>query len=274
MPYVKSPYKRKMASRVKSTRKPRSNGVKVSKPAINPQLKSYVKRMVKSTEEKKFANLEVAYRAHILGTGFDNAAVPTAYGYTTNFNIIPPLTAGTGVANRIGNKVNPTSCFIRGYLRASPITAVGGTNSWPNEPFYVRVVLYRMKSSMTTNVNSDILDNGNGTEGFDGTLDGMLLPYSKEKFLIAYSRTFKLQAPAGTVGTNVNNDIGGLPVAKFFKIKVPLPKTLSYVDVQTDPSNARWYLAAGVVNTSGNIAAATDIRCTITAESVMYFTDA
>lgn len=250
-----------------------SNGVKMNKPVINPVLKSYVKRIVSGSEEKKKAVLQMAYKAFINGTGFDNAAVP-AYGYTTSIPVIPLISQGTTVADRVGNVIRPTFCQVRGYVRASPITATGGANSWPNEPFYVRLVLYRPKSNMSANINSDILDNGSSSQGFDGELDAMLLPYNREKFLIGYSTTFKLQAPAGTVGTNVNNDIGGLPVSKLFKIRVPLPKKLTFVDAQQSPSNARWYLAAGIVNTSGNLAAATDIRATITLSSIMEFTDA
>lgn len=250
-----------------------SNGIKMNKPVINPVLKSYVKRIVSGTEEKKKAVLQVAYKSFINGTGFDNAAIP-AYGYTSAIPVIPLVSYGTTVSDRVGNVIRPTSCYLRGYLRASPVTISTGNNYWPNEPFYVRVVLYRPKVSMSSNINSDIMDNGSSSQGFDGELDAMILPYNTEKFLIGYSRTFKMQAPAATVGTVVNNDIGGLPVSQFFKIRVPLPKKLTFVDTQQSPSNARWYLSAGVVNTSGNLAAATDIRATITFDSVMQFTDA
>lgn len=273
MAYKKSNGKKKNTDQKTKKQAMPANGIRVPTTAINPELKAYVKRMVQGSEEKKIAKQQISYRAFINGTGFDNLALPP-YGFNSSTHILPFISQGTTVADRVGNNIKPTYCYVRGYIRASPITATGGINSWPNEPFFVRLVLYRPKSNMATNINSDILDNGSGSQGFDGELDAMLLPYNKEKYLIGYSKTFKLQAPSGTVGTNVNNDIGGLPVSQFFKIKVPMPKKLEYVDGQTSPSNCRWYLSAGVVNTSGNLAAATDIRATITSECVMHYTDA
>lgn len=264
----------KMAKKAVSKMVPApANGIKTLKPVMNPDLKKYVERIVKTTEEVKISNQEIAYRTPINGSGFDVQGLPP-YGFNSTTHIYPFISQGTGIADRTGNKIRPTKCFIRGYIRASPISAIGGNNAWPNEPFYVRLVLYRPKANMSVNTNNDIMDNGNGTEFFNGELDGMLLPYNKEKYLIGYSKTFKLQAPAGSAGTLVNNDIGGLPVSVFFRIKVPTPKTFTYVDTQTSPSNSRWYLSAGVVNTSGNLAAASDIRATISAESLLYFTDA
>lgn len=264
----------KKASKMPKKIKKGTNGLKVNKPVINPVLKQYVKRAVRGTEEKKIANMEVAYRSAINGSGFDNAAAGGAYGFNASTTVVPLISQGVGPGDRIGNRIRPTSCYIRGYLRALPVTINTGSNYWPNEPFYVRVVLYRPKVNMSQNINSDILDNGNGSEGFNGELDAMLLPYNKDKFLIGYSRTFKLQAPVSSVTNAPNNDIGGLPVCKFFNIRVPMPKQLIYVDTSTAPSNCRWYLSAGIVNTSGNIAANTDIRCNVTAEAVMHYTDA
>lgn len=273
MVYRKSGLKKNYSKMAKKAISKKSNGVKTNKSVVNPIVKSYVSKMIKKTEEVKCNNMEVAYRASIFGSGFDVAAIP-AYGYTSNNTIVPLISQGTGSGERVGNKIKPVSCFIRGYIRALPISATGGNNAWPNEPFYVRLVLFCPKANMSTNVNSDIMDNNNTNLPFQGTLDSMLIPYNKDKFKIGFSRTFKLQAPVGTAGTLSNSDIGGLPVARLFKIRVPLPKTLTYVDTQTAPSNVRWYLSAGVVNTSGNIAAAADIRCNLTAETILYYTDA
>lgn len=258
----------------KAVSKSKSNGLKVMKPVINPQLKSYVKKIVSGTEETKLANFDVAYRAAILGTGFNNNLGAGNYGYTTPVTLVPPVAIGTSNGNRVGNQISPKSCFIRGVIRALPITGTGGTNAWANEPFYVRVVIYKTKLNMDLNINDTILDNGAGSEPFDGTLETLLLPYNKDKYVIGATRQFKLQAPPGTAGTLTNQNIGSLPVSKLFKIKLPMPKRLTYVDTNPDPSNCRWFMAAGIVNVSGNIAANTDIRANITCESMLYYTDA
>lgn len=268
--YRKKTFKRKAAK--KTTKK--SNGLKVMKPVINPVLKSYVKRIVSGTEEKKLANIDVAYRSAILGTGFNNNLGVGNYGYTTAVTVIPPVAIGTSNGNRVGNQISPKSCFLRGVIRALPISGTGGNNAWPNEPFYVRIVIYKTKLNMDLNINDTILDNGAGSEPFDGTLETLLLPYNKDKYVIGATRQFKLQAPPGTSGTLTNQNIGNIPVSKLFRIKLPVPKKLTYVDTNPDPSNARWFMAVGVVNTSGNIALNTDIRANITCESMMYYTDA
>lgn len=266
--------KKNYAKMAKKAVKSKSNGLKVMKPTINPVLKSYVKRIVNGTEEKKLANFDVAYRQPITGTGFNNNLGAGNYGYTTTVTIVPPVSIGTSNGNRVGNQITPKSCYIRGVVRALPISAVAGTNAWPNEPFYVRIVIYKTKLNMDLNLNDTILDNGAGSEPFDGTLETLLLPYNKDKYVIGATRQFKLQAPPGTSGTLTNQNIGSLPVAKLFKINLPMPKKLTYVDTNPDPSNCRWYMAAGVVNSSGNIAANTDIRANITVESMMHYTDA
>lgn len=272
MPYGKKRNYRRGAK--KAAPKSKANGLKVLKPVINPLLKKYVKRMISGTEEKKLANFDVAYRASILGTGFNNNLGAGNYGYSTSVTLVPPVAIGTANANRIGNKIVPKSCYIRGVIRALPITSVGGTNAWPNEPFYVRIVIYKTKLNMDLNLNDTILDNGAGSEPFDGTLETLLLPYNKDKYVIGATRQFKLQAPPGVSGTLTNNNIGSLPVSKLFRVSLPMPKTLTYVDTNPDPSNCRWFMAVGIVNVSGNIAANTDIRANITCESVLTYTDA
>lgn len=272
MPYGKKRnYKR---GGKKTTIKLKENGIKVLKPAINPALKKLVKKMISGTEEVKLANFDVAYRAPIFGTGFNNNLGSGNYGYTSALTIVPPVAIGTTNGQRIGNKIVPKSCYIRGVVRALPITSTGGTNAWPNEPFYIRIVVYKTKLNMDTNINDTILDNGAGSEPFDGTLETLLLPYNKNKYIIGATRQYKLQAPPGTSGTLTNNNIGSLPVAKLFKIKLPIPKHLSYVDTNPDPSNCRWYLAAGIVNVSGNLASNLDVRANLTVESMLYYTDA
>lgn len=272
MPYGKKRNYKRMAK--KSVAKSKANGIKTTKRIVNPALKQMVKRMISGTEEKKLANFDVAYRAPITGSGFNNNLGAGSFGYTTTVTIVPPVAIGTANANRIGNKIVPKSCYIRGVIRALPISAVGGNNAWPNEPFYVRVVIFKTKLNMDLNLNDTILDNGAGSEPFDGTLETLLLPYNKDKYVIGATRQFKLQAPPGTAGTLVNNNIGSLPVSKLFKIRLPMPKVLTYVDTNPDPSNCRWYMAVGTVNVSGNIAANSDIRANITAESIMTYTDA
>lgn len=255
------------------TRKPKAknNGIKTQKTVINPALKSYVNRIVRGSEETKYNSLSLAYKSNITGIGF-NTTGPV--GFNSSFNILPVISQGTGQAQRVGNRVAPVGkLLIRGSLLALPTSAA--TNPCANCPFYVRVVIWRHKASMTTVTNSDILDDNITLGGtpFAGTIDDLMLPYNKDKYLIGASRTYKLQ-PNATVGTFSQENLSKYPVSRMFKIYVPLPKHITYNDLSADPSNVRWYMSAGVVNMDGSLLTTSSIRATLTAEALFKFKDA
>lgn len=271
MPYGKKNFK-KVAKRPLS----RSARVVSSKRVVSPTLKKIVKRMISATEEIKQTGMTIAYKNGIMGQGFNNnPAVNTGYSNTTC--IIPQIGQGTLNNQKVGNVVIPKSCVVRGYLNALPITANGGTNPYPNVPFYVKVIVYRLKVNMTSNFNEDIMDDAGAYVPFSGFIDDLLLPLNTEKYAIAYNKTFKLQAPPGTAGTNTNSNIGSIPTAKMFKVNLlkHLPKKLKYTDTSLDPTNARWFISAGIVPCDGNSTyLTTEARAWISCESLIKFTDA
>lgn len=262
---------RKMAKKSLSSAKFSSNGIKVAKPAINLALKKYVNKIVKSSEETKILTNSIAYKSSIQGVGFN---IATTNGFNSAFNILPVVSQGATSYNRIGNKIEPVGkLLIRGHILALPTSST--TNPCANLPFYVRCVVWRTKASMTTMTNSDILDDNVTTGGvpFDGSLDDLMIPFNKDKYLIGAVRTFKLQ-PNNTVGTYSSENLSRYPVAQMFKMYVNLPKHITYNDTSADPSNVRWYFSAGVVNFDGSVLTNSSIRAHITAETVMRFKDA
>lgn len=270
MPYGKRTNYRKGAK--KPAAKPKKNGIKVSKPVINPVLKRYVKKIVNGTEERKQFNLNLGEGSAIVGSGISSTG--TVYGYTTPSSVIPVIQGGVGVQQRVGNRIRPTSCYIQGFVRALPVNTAN--NNHPNDPFYVRIVLFRHKTSMITASNSDIIDDQNTGGGvpFDGSVNRMLMPYNKDKYLIGGSRQFKLQ-PCSTIGTGALENLAGIPSIGIFKMKVPLPKTMVYNDnLSNEPQNARWYLSVGIVNSSGVLSPNTTVRATFTAQCYINYTDA
>lgn len=271
MPYgkKKSNYQR-MAK--KAVVKSKANGLKVKKSVINPALKRVVRKMINNTEEKKFYTQSIAYKSPILGTGFNTTG---NFGYNTASNIIPVITQGTGQQQRIGCKIRPTSLLVRGHILALPTTAAGGTNPYTNIPFYVRIVVWRQRQSMTTATNPAILDDGitSGGNDFEGSLDDLMVPFNKDRFNIAKVITLKLQ-PAANSGTAAAENLSKYPMSAFFKFRVPIPKVFVYNDTALDPSNCRWFMSAGIVNFDGTLAINTVSRANITAQSVLSYTDA
>lgn len=246
-------------------------GLRVKKTVVNPALRKYVSSLVAKNEETKFFTNSIAYKQSITGSGFNTTG---PLGYNTASNIIPIIQQGVGQQQRVGNRITTKGYFmIRGHVLALPTSAA--SNPYSNMPFYVRIVVWRQKPSMTTVSNTEILDDGNTSGGvpFDGSLDDLMIPFNKDKFQIGGVRTFMLQPNAST-GTYSNENLSKYPVSRFFKMSVKLPKTLSYNDTSNDATNCRWYFSAGVVNADGQLAISSIVRAQITAEAVLHYKDA
>lgn len=264
-------FKRKYAKKMKKSKVSKSNGIRAKKLVINPVLKSYVKRMVKGNTEIKFHTAALASSNNILGSGFNTTS---NYGYTCPSSIIPSIQQGVGQQQRVGNKIRPVGkLLIKGYVLATPVTTTN--NAYINTPFTVRVVVWRQKQNYTAISNTAILDSGVTGSGndFDGTLYDLMTPFNKDKFDIGAVRTFQLQ-PNYSVGVTPQENLSKYPVNKFFKMYVKLPKTLLYNDTGLDPQNARWYISVGIVQSTGAVIANTNVRATVTADSILYYSDA
>lgn len=266
----KKTYARKMKKGVK-----KSNGIKTTKKVVNPMLKSIVKRLMRKESEVKTVTSTVfpvvGANGDIMGSGINNSVVPS-YGITSLLPIIPPISQGTGQGQRIGNQISPVSLILRGIINALPTNS--SNNNYPNQPFYVRVIVFCPRSNSTSNViGYDLLDQGTTNVEFDGSLNDLLLPYNRDKYTILKSFQVNLQPvydPVSTAGAieNTNKKVNHL-----FKIRIPLPKTLKYVDTLQDNSKTRYYMAAGVVNWNGNLLAQTDIRAKINCEAILKYRD-
>lgn len=249
----------------------KSNGLKAKKTVINPLLKSYVKQIVRRNEETKFFTGSVAYKQSILGSGFNTTS---NFGFNSSFSIVPTIQQGVGQQQRIGNRITtPGYITLRGHVIALPTSTT--SNPYNNIPFYVKIVVWRQRQSLTTVSNTAILDNGISAGGndFDGTLDDMMVPFNYDRFEIAATRTFVLQ-PNATIGTYSAENLSKYPMHKFLKMRVKVPKTLMYNDNSNDPTNSRWYVSAGIANFNGDLAINTIARAQITLDCTMKYTDA
>lgn len=270
---LKNLRRRKMVKKSMKSVPKKNNTVVVAKPVINPAIKRYVKKLVKSTEEVKVQTSAIATSSAMLGSGFN---VTSNYGFWTPSSIIPVVAQGVGQQQRIGNAIKPirSRMLIRGYVLAAPVNATN--NAYQNMPFHVRVVVYRQKQNNNTPNNSGILDSQTTDQGndFTGSLYDLMTPYNKDKFDIGFTRTFTLQPCSSTGGvTNVDN-IGPYPVCRFFKGYIKLPSVLKYNDTNTVPMNSNWFLAAGIVQSDGTLITNSNTRCRITADTIIRYTDA
>lgn len=253
---------------------PKSNGVKQMKPVLNPAISKAVKRIMHRASEIKTVTTTVfpvpGADGLIKSSGINNTVTPQL-GMTSLLSIIPPVGQGAGQGQRIGNKISPVSLLVRGVINALPTTSSTGSNFYTNQPLYVRVVIYALNSSATTNVNDNLLDQGTLNKNFDGTLSDLLLPYNTERFKIVKSFQVNLQPPYDPNVGNVEN--ANKRTSAMFKYYLPLPSTLTYADNVNDNNKVRYYMAAGVVNFDGNLLGSNDIRAKIWTETVLKFRD-
>lgn len=268
--------KKKNYSKMAKKSVAKGNGLKVKKEVINPKLSSAIKTYMHKASEVKVVTTTifpvVGANGNIMGSGINNTVTPPL-GMTSLLSIIPPVGQGTGQGQRVGNKISPVSLLVRGIVNAIPTTSTtGGTNNYPNQPIYVRVIIYALNSNATTNVNDLLLDQGTTNISFSGTLSELLLPYNRERFKIVKSLQFNLQPTMELNNTHLAENTNK-PTNAFFKINIPLPKILTYADNVNDNNKVRYYMAAGVVNYDGNLLPAADSRAKIWAESVLKFRD-
>lgn len=269
MPYGKKRNYGRMAK--KAVSKSSKNKIVVSKPIINPVLKSYVRNVVRGSDETKQQTQATATANSILGVGFD---VLTGYGWTSTVSIIPTVSQGVGQQQRVGNAIRPVGRLqVKGFVLALPVNTTN--NAYSNMPFYVKVVVWRQKQDNNKRDTTGILDNGTTDQGnnFTGSLYDLMTPFNKDKYEIGASKVFMLQPNRAAAGVTTTENIGNYPLTKFFKCSVKLPKVLKYNDTNTVPMNSNWWLSVGICQNDGSSISASNIRATITADTIMRFKD-
>jgi len=270
MPYGKRNYK-KMAK--KALAKPRAKTA-YKKASVPLKIKNFVKRTLDRQQEDKHDLLNVFSNANCQAGGFDSTLTNT--GLTTTSSIIPIISQGVGVDQRIGNRITAKSLTARLVLMARPVNPTD--NYVAGLPFYVRVVFYNRKDSMTNNTNNTILDLGGSVTNFSGSVASLLLKYNKDTYNIIKSYTFKM-APAQAINASAisssENMPNGFSSHIFRNISIPIPKKLVYDDTSAQP-NHRIYCAVGVVNadSSAVLPSGTGYRLRVSLDTHLVYEDA
>lgn len=258
---------------------------KAVKKAVNRAKVANLKRIVKSVlhkeeEVKTCYNLTVADKTDIKGAGL-NYGGGSLIGYVAN--IIPQLTLGNTEASRIGNKVSPRSFYLRYSLQAkfttdsgTPASVGGNTNPHMSLPFLVKVIVFRHKSAIDNATSADIIETGSGSTAITADVDTFFRPYNRDEYQIAYSKIHKLQAARHIGGgPSIYNQAQDPRFTSFAlrKVKLPVPKRLTYNDTTGYAANFGWYVAVAVCNEDGSAILSTDSRVVFNAESYLNFTD-
>jgi len=203
----------------KRSRRSRKSGyTSFTRRTVPLPVKAYVKRAIASSEENK---VTIRYFSHAGISATDVATLPLI------LNLVDNTVQGTGVCNRLGNKIKIKKCILDITMARSSATGPA------NPPLYVTVVIARVKNGYDTPVLADLnnLKLGDSTAGtetvtgiYSADLRTMMSPYNKDYWDIKKIKHFKIwNAGNSTAGTTfINNDFKTMVnmkinVAKYMK---------------------------------------------------------
>lgn len=265
--------RRRVAKKVPSMSTPMKKVVKKSvAKAKYKQLAKVIKSVVhKEQETKLVSKLDVAEILNIPAAGLST----TGAGVISA--LVPLVTVGTGANQRIGNKIRPTKLSVRYCLNALPTTVAGGINPFRGLPFMVKVIVYKHKYNRGDNDPSAIMETGNVNFPLTNVVDTYFRPYNKGEYDIAYSAMHKLSACRHNDSTfgliEPNSQDSKITSFIIRKFDIKLPKTITFNDGNTTPTNFGWWIGFAVCNVDGSTITTSQYRATVNCESFLYFQD-
>jgi len=208
-------------------RMPKAN----SKPNVKQVKKIVEKEYHKRTENKT----AILYR--------DPIQIKPVIGTIQSENVIrcfPRVQRGTGSDNRVGDKIQPLYCEVKGY-----VTLDLNDQNQDYDKIMVRLIMgfdkrFPLADEALANIGDNpsdnwthrIMDNGNQMREYDGTLRALQSPVNRKEFTVKGQRYMRLTRPRFYDAPLVGNDAfrySGNAV-KFFKMKLKCPKSISYHD--------------------------------------------
>lgn len=190
-----------------------------------------------------------------------------ARGYSVA--IMPIITQGGEINERIGNKIKPVYLQLRGVIRCNPyeLTTNNGL-----QPFLVDMYIVSNKTSkavIPAEMGTNFFKFQNTTVGYQGSLLNRLNPINSVQWTLHKHKTFKMCCTDITPPDSNNNGFRYYHVFNE-KIKAPL---LTYQDDLTGyPTNYMPYAFFGVTNID-NTASVGQYRCVIELESFLFYDD-
>jgi len=188
-----------------------------------------------------------------------------------NINLVPPLSQGTGAAQRIGNVVNVRRASLKGYVNMLPYNA---TTNPTVGPVYVKMWLFSVKNMTnsgtlsSSSIGSNFFDTGGSSTGFQNNTLDLVLPVNSQLITLYKTKTVLLSAGA-TQGSTYYNAAGGSCgsngrfSAPFSFSYGKLMKVLKFDDTSpTQPTNRNLWLACQPVYADGtSVAGGTFTEC-------------
>lgn len=287
MPYGRYPTYRRRAP-VRAAVKPVTR--RVVKKAVTQvkarRFKKAVTHVIQNNMETKRVSADLAQNQPIQGGGLNNVTPATdAGGYLIqnvmyNMAVLQDVTSNA----RIGDRISPISCSIRGVVHTNQFDTVSNINY---RPFDVHIIVFRYKASrdlpagalLKPKWDTDYPGTPSEVE-IDGTPINEMLPMSPNYRRIAH-RVIRLRPPESHEIVTLPNGIvsnpqtSNAPFYRKFAINVPLPKTLTYVSPTTQfPSNFWFSVGVYIVDANGVPLGQPQQRARIYMKAQMSYKDA
>lgn len=244
---------------------------------FTPAVKAAVKKIVSSVGESKFVAQTIQRPDGLITlnnyTGFSSAINTTNEIYAA----LPLLAQGAGDAQRTGDTVTPTRCYLDLNICSTAFNNAGSVDKT------VHVFLMTCKSvkslpNFSAIPITELLAIGNGTNGpFNGTSQAQTLPVNSKLFTVLAHKQFRMAKTYGLLNTAVLADaayqVG--PSFKRLRLNVKLPKVLKYSD-DTDeyPTNSAPFLVIGYTrNDSSGDTAPTPVDTYVEGRVCMFYKD-
>lgn len=220
-------------------------------------MKAVAKKVIDSQIEDKY----VAYTM--------TPAPPGTVGYPVSFNasiststelypLLPPLLNGVSSYQRVGDRIRPKR-FVVDVI----VSANGGLTS--SQLNMVRLFLIADKSygfwddvRPNTPITSQLLNNGDGVQGFTGIPATLMMPVNTEKYKVFHDKILQVRAGSGQTPNSTNAYVGtqtfvGTQQAWKLRFVIPTPAVLKYSGFNNDyPSNFAPFICLGYIQPDGN----------------------
>lgn len=197
------------------------------------------KQIHKNIENKDIAKVQVPTQI--------NAVMGTTQQENI-FRFFPRVARGTDKHSRIGDKITPRFCQIKGYITLDlndvseqdyDRVAVRIIAGFPKRYPLAGEALDDITNEPLANWTNTLMNYGTVMGAYDGTLRAIQAPVNRKEFTVKGQRTLFLSRPrfydAPLVGSDAFRNSGNS--VKFFSMKIKCPKTINYYD-ENDSTNS------------------------------------
>lgn len=231
-----------------------------------------VKKVLNKVQETK-----IAWRQ---ATNVNYNSVMTDATDVTNNYLVPNITNGTGISNRIGERITLKSLNIKGHI----ITNITNT-TYENCRIGVRMLIVQPKdTSSQTSIDDtsgnwlySLIREGGTTAAFGGLVRDLYSPINKDLITCYYDKLFYMQMPYNAISVTGVQNVQSM--TKFFDINLKVKgKVLRYdnsVDGGVASVNFNPVLLIGYAKLDSSAAdTGTTAKINLNYVSEIHFTDA